>query len=142
MNRRTFFNFLGSATLGTIIALNLPDTIAPIKLWVEKPKITFAALMDAYRSCCQGNIEPNLIVLSLNDYKDAKQLIPENCTFQYSTFELPLMEEIKFMNAKLVSSDVGLHGHFVRTLGFGKVEDGNIEVYGKTFGTCGRFEFI
>lgn len=30
MNRRTFFNFLGSATLGTIIALKLPDTIAPI----------------------------------------------------------------------------------------------------------------
>jgi hypothetical protein len=32
MKRRKFFNILSSAIIGTIIALNLPDNIAPIKI--------------------------------------------------------------------------------------------------------------
>lgn len=30
MNRRKFFNFLGSAVIGTVIALKLPDSLIPI----------------------------------------------------------------------------------------------------------------
>lgn len=36
MNRRSFFNFLGSAVIGIVITLKLPDSIAPIKIDVEK----------------------------------------------------------------------------------------------------------
>lgn len=35
MNRRKFFNLLGSAVIGTIIALKIPDSIAPINLFDE-----------------------------------------------------------------------------------------------------------
>lgn len=38
MNRRKFFNMLGSAVIGTVIALKIPENIAPIKLDIPRLK--------------------------------------------------------------------------------------------------------
>lgn len=35
MNRRKFFNLLGSAVIGTVIALKIPESIAPINIFGE-----------------------------------------------------------------------------------------------------------
>lgn len=38
MNRRKFFNLLGSAVIGTVIALKIPESIAPINIDIPRLK--------------------------------------------------------------------------------------------------------
>lgn len=40
MNRRTFFNLIGKVALGTIIALNIPETLIPTIKELKELKIT------------------------------------------------------------------------------------------------------
>lgn len=81
MNRRKFINFLGSAIIGTAIALNLPETIAPVKEAITWSKnnfsywdnainpnacagpITFSMMEKAYKKAIEGNAEPQYIYL-------------------------------------------------------------------------------
>lgn len=143
MNRRNFFNFLGAATLGTIIALKLPDTIAPIKLCVEKPRITFQALQEAYYDATnKGGVNPFKIILNPKDFLDAWNLAKKQMRFQYGSNVEDIPDKFMFMNAELVPSNKGLHGNLVNILGFGEVEQGTIETVGSTYGSCSSYKFI
>ena len=64
MNRRKFFNILGSAVIGTVIALKIPENIAPIK-FLERSKecISFDQLNEMYNDCLRKFGEPSYIVL-------------------------------------------------------------------------------
>lgn len=137
MNRRKFFNMLGAATLGTIIALKIPETIAPINNWISKPKITFTALLDAYRKCCKGNIEPVMILLNKDVYADIVEQIKPHLRRTKEVITNPIFgtetirENMIFMNASLIPN------------GFGQ-EENEIQIItnGKTFGNMGgRFYF-
>lgn len=70
MNRRSFFNKLGAAILGTAIALKLPDSIVP-KV-PELPKhpgaISFKMLNDAYNRALLGSKEPDFMIVNKAQY--------------------------------------------------------------------------
>lgn len=134
MNRRSFFNFLGSAVIGTVIALKLPDSIAPIKILVEKTKITFAALDEAYRKCCIEDKEPNLILVSVNTFREVHKLLGP----------IPYADEngfLLFHGAKIQSDRIGLNGKLIDIFNFGQLEDDEIQVSGNYYGNLGRFNF-
>ena len=133
MIRRTFLQTLGVAVLGTIIALKLPETIAPLNKALEKAKISFTALDTAYRKCCIDNIEPNLIIVSPNTYADIYNLLGP----------YPYADEhgIIFYNARIKPDNIGVHEHLVKAFGFGALEDNQINVSGDFYGTLGNFYF-
>lgn len=137
MNRRKFFNMLGAATLGTIIALKIPETIAPINNWINKPKITFAALYKAYNNCRVGNLEPKEILLHPSTFCEAINLINNSTNPMFvSENNWP-----KFMNAEIKPANIGLHGKLVDMFNFDEVEENEIYVSGDYYGTIGKFYF-
>lgn len=51
LNRRKFFNLIGKAALGTVIALNIPETLIPIikeELDYNKGAAIIMALLDTH----------------------------------------------------------------------------------------------
>lgn len=79
MNRRTFTKFMGSAVIGTIVALQLPETIAPVKeavTWTRESfpvwgsvdtgsatPITYSMIEKAYqRAITFERAEPQVII--------------------------------------------------------------------------------
>lgn len=71
MNRRKLLNFLASATVGTIIALKLPNTIAPINEF-GKPRITLLTLSKAIRSSYKDFKTLHQVMLSGSAFRQIK----------------------------------------------------------------------
>lgn len=106
MRRRTFFNALGGAIIGTAIMLKLPESIAPVKSFLASPQITFFAMLDAYHKACLAGEEPVTILLSEKTLDDARELMDEHRTFRVSPSPGPWNHEwINFQNAVVVSED-------------------------------------
>ena len=129
MNRRTFFNGLGAAIIGTVIALKVPSSISGIESIFSKPKITFNALMEAYLKCCKGNTSPNEIVLHPNTFEDAAREIRFYARYTYISKDIKT-SGFKFMGAGLVPCTN-------ETL-----KENEIGVFGDYPNNCGKFEFI
>lgn len=78
MNRRFFTNFIGSAIIGTAIALKIPDSLVPKHVEPDPIKLTFAALDEAYKKCCRGALEPDMLVLHPQAYAEFLENVPAN----------------------------------------------------------------
>lgn len=104
MNRRWFLESIGSAIIGTAIMLRLPESIAPVKSFLASPRITFFAMMDAYRSATLAGEEPVTILLSEKTLKDAHTLLEGHMRFE--TGAGPWHHNwLNFQNAVVVSED-------------------------------------
>lgn len=75
MNRQRFINFIAPAIIGTAIALKLPDGLVPLNHLTERPRITFAALMDAYNKAKESGEEPCVLLLSKPSMDDARDMM-------------------------------------------------------------------
>lgn len=75
MKRRTFINFIGSAIIGTAIALRLPDGLVPLNHLTERPRISFQALTDAYNKAKESEEEPCILLLSKSSMGDARDMM-------------------------------------------------------------------
>lgn len=87
MRRRTFINYIGSAIIGTAIALRLPDTIAPLNHLLEPPAITYQALAEAYEKACQGPDSPALMFLNPKTHRAARAMFEPS--WIRTTFHVP-----------------------------------------------------
>lgn len=122
MFRRTFLKSIGTAILGTAIALKIPDSLVP-KMIIEKSKMTFRAIIEAYQSCSFGAEEPTEIWVNRKTYSNIAEMIVNSGQPLYMTEA----NGIRFFNAQISS---------MRHL-----EDSEIHVYGVKFRNCGRFRF-
>jgi hypothetical protein len=76
MRRRTFINFIGSAIIGTAIALKLPDGLVPLNHLSERPRISFKAMQQAhFMSTGGGRDEPNIMLVSKGTLGDIRELM-------------------------------------------------------------------
>lgn len=74
MRRRTFINYIGSAIIGTAIALRLPDGLVPLNHLTERPRISFQMLLDAYNKAREsGDGIPYLVILGTQSLRDASE---------------------------------------------------------------------
>ncbi len=104
MHRRSFFNALGSAIIGTAIMLRLPESIAPVKSFLASPRISFLAMMDACHKASLAGEEPVTILLSEKTLKDAHMLMEGHKRFE--TGAGPWHHNwLNFQNAVVVSED-------------------------------------
>ncbi len=99
MNRRKFFNFLGSAVIGTVIALKLPDAIAPLNNLIRERGISFQALYEAYQDCVNKIGEPTSIVISKKNYERIHQMFEpqyrfDNAEAQHLVFQNAIIQSI------------------------------------------------
>lgn len=130
MNRRRFLNLIGSTIIGTAIALGVPDIIIP-KIIIEKTKITFQALAEAYQSCGFGKEEPDMIRVSLEAYRDVASMFIDNGHILYMREKSDIIygnrNGIVFFNSTIESDN--------------SLEYNQIYVSGFKYRNCGRFYF-
>jgi hypothetical protein len=105
MNRRSFFNFLDSAVIGTVIALKLPDSIAPLNNLIKQPKITFSAVMEAYNDCREKYGEPRMILLKKKTYTEFLELAKPELKSTKEQTDKAEGEYLRFRNAVVLPTD-------------------------------------
>lgn len=108
MNRRSFFNFLGSAVIGTVIALKLPDSIAPLNKFISNSGvITYEKLLEAYNRCKNQFGEPSSIIVSRKNYNKLTEFIRPEVKFTEAQIDSCNAEHLTFRNA-VIQSPVGI----------------------------------
>lgn len=89
MNRRGFLKSLGLAVAGAAIAskVELIESIIPIEAPVttignfSASSINFTALEKAYRRACVGSVEPDLILIHIDNYTALQEYIKPQLRF-------------------------------------------------------------